>query len=284
MTEQNNNNPLSQYFRAYAAFVALPSGTSYYPTEVVEFNENGEVPLRPMTSVDELALKNPDALLSGDAVISMIKSCAPTIADPRQLLQNDMEMLILAIKKISYGDDYSILAECPKCNHENKYVMSIEALQNTAAHLDETYHVEIREGVKVYLKPFTYGSQLKSNKIAFEQMKVTKSMEFADEDTKIRMFNESFSEIAKLNFALITDSVTHVLVGEGEEQQAVTNKQHINEFLHNISVEEAKAIENLLGIINEVGVQKEHEVACEECKHEWKITTSYDPTSFFTQS
>ena len=44
-----------------------------------------EHPVLPMTAKDELIMKNPDALLNGDAVIQVIESCVPTIKNAMAL-------------------------------------------------------------------------------------------------------------------------------------------------------------------------------------------------------
>ena len=60
-------NPLKQYFRAIKMYLKIPSGTSYYSPDVITFTDGGEVGVLPMTGNDELILKNPDALLNGEA-------------------------------------------------------------------------------------------------------------------------------------------------------------------------------------------------------------------------
>ena len=46
-------------------------------------------------------LKNPDALLNGEAVASLIKSCVPDIKDPKKMFSADVDALLIAIKDTS---------------------------------------------------------------------------------------------------------------------------------------------------------------------------------------
>ena len=82
-------NPLSKFYRSPALYTSLPSGTSYYSSDQVEFTESGEVAVYPMTLSDEILLKNPDALLNGEAIASVISNCVPGVKKPKDLLSND---------------------------------------------------------------------------------------------------------------------------------------------------------------------------------------------------
>ena len=63
MAEQIQN-PLSAYFRAPKMYTTIPSGGRFYGPEILESTDNNEYPVFPMTTKDELMLKNPDALLT----------------------------------------------------------------------------------------------------------------------------------------------------------------------------------------------------------------------------
>jgi hypothetical protein len=75
------NNPLRQYFRQPAIYIKLPSGGKYYADSAIDFPVNGDIPVFPMTVKDELTLKTPDALLSGESTVKVIESCCATIKD-----------------------------------------------------------------------------------------------------------------------------------------------------------------------------------------------------------
>jgi hypothetical protein len=66
-------NPLKQYFRRPAIYLRLPSGGTGYPPGVVDLPESGELPIYPMTAIDEITSKTPDALFSGTAIVELIK-------------------------------------------------------------------------------------------------------------------------------------------------------------------------------------------------------------------
>ena len=64
------NNPLRQYFRRPAVHVKLPSGGLDYPEGVIDMPPSGELPVYPMTAIDEITARTPDALYNGVAVTS----------------------------------------------------------------------------------------------------------------------------------------------------------------------------------------------------------------------
>ena len=75
----NNTNPLAGHFRTPKLYTGLPSGGKFYGDDVLEMPTSGEVPVFPMTAKDEIMLKNPDALLNGEAVASVLMCCIPAI-------------------------------------------------------------------------------------------------------------------------------------------------------------------------------------------------------------
>ena len=80
-----SDNPLKNKIRVAKIYVRLPSSGKYNKLPI-EFSHTGELPVRAMTARDELLLRNPDALLNGDAVEKLIQSCIPEIKDMRESL------------------------------------------------------------------------------------------------------------------------------------------------------------------------------------------------------
>jgi hypothetical protein len=58
------NNPLTQYFRQPAIYIRLPSQGKFYPPSALNMPPNGELPILPMTSNDEITYRTPDALFN----------------------------------------------------------------------------------------------------------------------------------------------------------------------------------------------------------------------------
>ena len=131
---ENNENPLSQYFRDVAIYIKLPSNGFYSKPGDIETSSDGEIAIYPMTTADELLFQSPDALLNGESVLQVIKSCAPGIKNVRELPMSDVESILLGIKYSTYGDQVDYESTCPACSHVKEFGVSIQAcLQNTGS-------------------------------------------------------------------------------------------------------------------------------------------------------
>lgn len=118
-----SENPLLQYTRRNVSFYKLPTAGSWYFDDTIEYNQIGEVEVLPMISSDELLLVNPDGLLSGQSLLEIIRSCCPGIKKPENLYYPDVNFLLLAIRKATYGDEVEQKFICPKClEKKNKLI------------------------------------------------------------------------------------------------------------------------------------------------------------------
>ena len=91
-------NPLKQYFRRPAVYIKLPSNNKFYKDGVIENTSTGELPVYPMTAIDEITMKTPDALFNGVAMAELIKSCVPNIKDPWAINNIDFDAILIGIK------------------------------------------------------------------------------------------------------------------------------------------------------------------------------------------
>ncbi len=73
MRNQMNNNPLKQYFRRPAVYMKLPSAGKDYEPGVIDMPETGELPVYPMTAIDEITTRTPDALFNGTALVELVR-------------------------------------------------------------------------------------------------------------------------------------------------------------------------------------------------------------------
>lgn len=279
MQQPAANNPLSQFFRQIKFYMKLPSGTSYYTSDVVEFNHVGEIGVMPMTGQDELTLKNPDALLNGEALISVIQSCAPAVKDPKKLLINDIDAIITAIRAASYGDNIESSIVCPACDHENTFKVNVQYALESMSFLDAEYVINLDSGLSLYIAPYKFTESMKALHAQFEQNKLAKIMEsdVTEEEKRIQL-GITFKILAKTNFDLICSSVVKI-VNESAGIN-VTNPEHITEFVRNTDSATSTAIEKLIQTINKIGIEREFKATCEKCSHTWTSEIDFNPVNF----
>ena len=71
-------NPLKQYFRQPAIYLRLPTGGKYWPPGSIELTHNGEFSVYPMTAIDEITYRTPDALFNGQENTVEVQDTADT--------------------------------------------------------------------------------------------------------------------------------------------------------------------------------------------------------------
>jgi hypothetical protein len=64
---------MKAYFRKPELKITLPSQGAFYPPGTLQLDQTGEVDVYPMTAIDELTLKTPDALLTGEGTVKTIQ-------------------------------------------------------------------------------------------------------------------------------------------------------------------------------------------------------------------
>jgi len=283
----STNNPLQQFYRREKLYVPLPSNGKFYDDGVVELTSDGEVGVMPMTAADEILFKNPDMLLNGEAVKRVIASCVPAVKKPEMLLSNDVDTLIIAIRHASFGDTLDVVADCPKCDHENTFALSMENTLSQVEKLEESYPIKILDSVVVYVRPYNFSESLKSIKKSFEQSNALKHLEnpSLSEEQKLKMIGQSVDILAKLNFDLVADAIIKIEApGDNGETVTVTDRQIIKDFIANIGRDEANKVQSKIEEINNIGIKKEFTGTCQKCSESWDIPIDFNPATFFTES
>lgn len=277
--DQPTNNPLKQYFRSYKIYIGLPSGTTYYTPDVIEFTEKGEIGVMAMTGNDELILKNPDALLNGEAIVEVIRSCIPAVKNPRALLTNDIDTLITAIRYATYNDTLETSIKCPNCSHENTYKLDLRYSLDNMSTLEPEYFVNLDSGLVVYVKPYAFPEILAALHAQFEQSKLAKAVDSdsVSDTERSKIFSKAFKDIAKSKFDIMCGSIVKIV---NNENLNVSDKTYIKEFLQNIDKKSVDKISDLIAEINKVGIKKTFTATCEKCNHVWESEIDFNPVNF----
>jgi len=278
--EQIRNNPLKQYFRQFKLYLKLPSGTSYYNPGVIEFTDNGEVGIMPMTGKDELLLKNPDALLNGEALVEIINSCVPAVKKPKELLTNDIDAMITAIRSVTFNDGLEMEMKCTKCSHVNSFKLNLQYALNNMTYLDPDYVVNLESGLSVFIKPYSFTDLVSGLRAQFEQSKISNSLadESISDEERLKLFSTSFKELSTITYNLICNSVIKVV--DESNNVNVSDREFIKDFLHNIDKKSVDLISDQVKAINLIGIKREFTATCEQCSHEWESEIDFNPVNF----
>jgi hypothetical protein len=273
---QLQQNPLSSYFRQFKLYIKLPSGTSYYAPGTITFTANDEVGIMPMTGKDELILKNPDALLNGEALVEVIKSCAPAVSNPRALLTNDIDAIITAIRFATYNDALETELTCPNCSHKNLFKLDLQYSLDNMSYLDPEYAVNLESGLSVFVRPYTFPDLLRGLHAQFEQSKVARAVDSKaiSEEEQLKIFGTAFLNLSTITYELMLNSVVKVV--DESKGVNVTDKQFIKDFLQNIDKKTSDRIKE----INLIGIKRSFTAHCEKCQHEWESEVDFNPVNF----
>lgn len=115
-------NPLSDYFRKPETTVVLPAG-KWYKDGDIEFTSLNEVPVYSMLPADEIMMINPEALVSGVAIVEVLKSCCPAVKNPNRLFYPDVNAILLGIQRATHGSKIVQKAYCPKCQEKKNSII-----------------------------------------------------------------------------------------------------------------------------------------------------------------
>lgn len=268
-----------KYFRKPSTYIQLPTRGIFNPE--IETTIINEIPVLPMTALDEISLKNPDELLNGEALVNLFRSCVPSIPDPWKLSNIDAEALYLAVRYATYGKDETQSHTCSKCKEVTDYNIDINYILNRFPIIEKIEIVEY-DGLKIYLRPNTLKSVSKVAIIEAEQKKILdfyskNSDDSSSESLATRIFN-SFKTLASHNVDLITNSVLKIV---DDEDNVITDENHISEFMKNIPTTVALEIQNkvktMASIPNDLSLM---DFKCPACDNTDTVRLEFNPVNF----
>ena len=227
MTE--NMNPLEKYYRQPAIYIKLPSKGKYYPAEVFTPTETGEIPVLPMTAKDELAFKTPDAMINGQATVDVIKSCVPNLKDPWKMVNYDTDVVLLAIRIATYGENMDIGFRVPVVNDEQSHTLVLPELLEQLGRIEIQDETTTSKGFKIQIQPLDYKKLTKIQIARFEQQKMYGTIDSSSmtEGEKQSAFGKSFATLNMVNFSLLVDSIKSITTPGGD---TVVDRAQIIEF------------------------------------------------------
>jgi hypothetical protein len=278
VTQSANKNPLAGYFRQPKIYVKLPSGGRFYSEGTLDHSETGDYAVYAMTAKDELMFKTPDALLTGQATVEVIKSCVPAILDPWLMPTVDLDFILVAIRVATYGNDMEVETKCPHCAAEQTYDIDLASWIGSIGSFKYKEHVSI-DPLTVEVRPYTYQELTKTSVKTMEQQRVFQTInddKMSDEE-KLDKFGKSFVKLTELSVDIIADCVIKIETPDGP----VTDRNMIKEFINNSSKDNFDKIQNHLKDLKEQIEFKSRDVQCGECKETFNLPITMDQSNFF---
>ena len=277
----NSSNPLSQYFRQPAIYLRLPSQGRFYPKDALEMTATGELPVYPMTALDEITYRTPDALFNGQAVVNVIQSCVPNIKNAWAVPSVDLNAILTSIRIASYGHELAVETECPACNEVNEYEADLRLLLDGIRPGDFAAPLQFGE-LSIVFKPMNYQESNANNSALFEQQKTIQMVYAAemDENQKMETLNKAMAQITELTMHALKSNIAAVKTPNG----IVVEPEYIEEYLRNCDREVFNKIRDHVIELRQSSEVPPLKVQCSSCSHEFEQTLTLDQTSFFVNA
>lgn len=273
-----SDNPLRRYFRQPAIHIRLPSNGKYYPPGTLTVPANGELPVLPMTAVDEITSRTPDALFNGSAVMEIIGSCVPSIADPWHVPSVDINTLMVAIRLASYGHEMEISSKCPKCGHDHNLTLDLRVVLDGLK--APNYNEPVIVGDLTFnFSPMNYRQLNENSKINFEDQKLIQMLgdsELTEED-KMQRLGNAFRKMTSLTIKSIADSISSIKAVDS----LVTDRVNIEDFLYNCPKSVFDQIRDHAIKLREASDIRPVAVTCENCANQYEQSFTLDMSNFF---
>jgi hypothetical protein len=272
-----NNNPLRQYFRRPAVFIRLPSNYTSYTSDVLEVPETQELPVYPMTAIDEITVKTPDSLFNGSAITEIIKSCIPSIKNPWKLLSIDLDTILLATRIASNGDKMEIETVCPSCKEESKYDLS---LMNMLTQIKSgNYNEELQIGdLFIKFRPLTFKELNDAGLKQFELQKVFNMINnIEDIDVKLQQSREALKSVTDLTMEFISKSIEYIRSPNG----LVNDSEFILDYIRNCDKKTYELLKDRNTQLKDQSTIKPIDVTCMHCSHPYEQPFTINYSDFF---
>jgi bacterioferritin-associated ferredoxin len=271
-------NPLKQYFRQPAIYIRLPSQGKYYPPGVLDMPANGELPVFPMTAVDEITYRTPDALFNGAAVVSVIQSCVPNIRDAWNIPAMDLDTILVGIRVASYGHEMDVVSQCPKCSHESNFNVDLRMVLDQMKTPDYEKSIVHRD-LEIYFRPMSYQELNENNQMQFDEQRIFQMLPDQEipEQEKLKAISDALKKITEITVQALAQSIAAIKT----PQALVTEPEFIKEMLQNCDTKIFNAIRDHIVEMKNQSELQPLKIACSECQNEYRQNITLNMASFF---
>ena len=272
------NNPLRQYFRQPAIYIRLPSQGQFYPPGTLTLTETGELPVYPMTAIDEIMYKTPDALFNGQATINVIQSCVPNITNAWGIPAMDVDTLLVAIRIASYGHEMEFGTKCPKCASESDRSLDLRTVMDAIRAPD--YNASIQSGdMEIYFRPMNYKNLNDNNQLQYENQRMLQMLpDTKFEDTeKMNALTAALKRITDITVTALAQSIATVKTPTA----MVSEPEYIEDFLKNCDRGLFTQIRDHIIRLKSQAEMQPMTLTCDECAHEYEQSLALDMSNFF---
>ena len=239
---------------------------------------NGELPVYPMTAIDEITYRTPDALFNGQATVNVIQSCVPDIKDAWAVPSIDLDTILIAIRIASYGHEMEFATNCPACNDTSERTIDLRTTLDALRSPDYASHITHGD-LEIYFRPLSYKNLNDNSQLQFEQQKllqVIPDSAVSDAD-KMTALTRAFKQLTEITVRSLSISITMIKT----PQALVSEQPFIEEFLKNCNRDLFNQIRDHVLKLRELSELQPLKLQCTACNNKYEQALTLDMASFF---
>ena len=251
-----------------------------YPANVIEPSKTGELAIQPMTAMDEIKFKTPDALMNGQGVVDVIQSCIPQIKDAWQIVSYDIDAVFLGIRIATYGETMDVTYTLPSTTEQRSHTINLPAFLEDINNQKIEHSFKINE-LTFHVAPLTYRDMNLVSLETFQQQRIyagLRNSTITDEE-KVKTFDESFKKMTDLTNEILLKNIKKIDTGT----EIVINPVHISEFLQNADAKLMSQLQEQLAKLRQQGSAPSIKMKASEEDIKKGVPVSYEvPVTFDT--
>ena len=269
-------NPLQQFFRQPKIYIKLPSQGVYCQPGTMQGDVNN-MSVYSLTGMDEIILKTPDALLSGESSVRVIESCVPGIKNAWDMSILDSQVIFTAMRIATFGNEMTVTNTCGKCQEENEYDLDLTRIIEHFSNVQYDNKIVLKDLV-IKLQPLNYRQSTDFNLRNFRlQQKIRQAETIEDQTEQQSMINALFEELSVIQNELYKACVESVEANN----KVVTERVFINEWMDNCDKEIFDNIKQHIEQGREKWKSPTYPVKCTSCQNETNLFVDLDQSNFF---
>jgi uncharacterized protein YlaN (UPF0358 family) len=272
-------NPLQQYFRQPKVYISLPSQGVFNELGTLQ-GDATNMPVFGMTGMDEIVVKTPDSLMSGESTVRVIQSCCPVIKDAWKLSTLDLEVVLAAIRIATYGNEINISHTCPHCKTSNDYTLD---LSKVIEHFKSfAYNGKVNlDKLTINLRPLTYKQATEFNIKNYNlQRRLAQTTTLEDEEQQKNIIQDLFKELGVLQNEIFSSSIDSVEIAD----KVVNEREFIMEWLQNCDKDVFDRIKEQFETTRIQMRSPPFEGECDNCHEKNAVYLDLDESSFFAKA
>jgi hypothetical protein len=269
-------NPLQQFYRQPKVYVPLPSKGIYNKLGSIS-GDPTHMPVYSMTGMDEILMKTPDSLLSGESTAKLFESCCPGIKDGWEVTTLDTDLLLTAIRIATFGNELEVTQICNRCGQQNEYEINLSSVIDHFARCEFNNTINAN-GLIIKMQPLTYRQ---STEMALRNFKLQQQMVSANTESEEhkKLVAQLFKDLGVLQTDIYAASIESI----DTSTIVVTEQQFIREWVENCDREMLNFIKVHVNKNKELWKIPDVSVVCSnpDCNHQTKLSVDLDQSNFF---